>query len=114
MLYIKISYETGNTFGSFEETLTLDQTWMKPEIVTENMKRIWDHYNWYSAKNSSYQDPVPEPEWQERLSHKTHKDYNDWYVLLQNDDETEFEYYASAWIGYFESLVDVSITMDRP
>jgi len=113
MLYIKISYKTGNTFESSGETLTLDHAWTDPTIVVENMKRIWDHYNWYSAKNSAWLDPVPAPEWQARLSVKEY-DYQHYQILLKDDNGTEFELSRIFWIGYFETLVEVSVTMNKP
>jgi hypothetical protein len=40
---IKISYRTGNSFGSHDEERTLEHTWKNKDIARENLDRIKEH-----------------------------------------------------------------------
>ena len=44
---IKISYQTGNSFGSEDTTDYLEITWDDIDIAKENLQRIREHYEMY-------------------------------------------------------------------
>ena len=47
MYSIKISYATGNSFGSHNEEESLDLTWENLDIAKENLRAIKEHYDMY-------------------------------------------------------------------
>lgn len=47
MYSIKISYATGNSFGSSNEDELLDLTWKNLDIAKENLLAIKEHYDMY-------------------------------------------------------------------
>lgn len=47
MYSIKISYATGNSFGSSDEVDFLELTWKNLDIAKENLRAIKEHYDMY-------------------------------------------------------------------
>jgi len=58
---IKISYSTGDSFGSEDTTSYLELTWQNIEIAKENMIRIKEHYEMYRSINR-YNKPLTQDE----------------------------------------------------
>ena len=48
MYSIKISYSTGNSFGSHDEIDFLDLTWSNLDIAKENLRAIKEHHDMYN------------------------------------------------------------------
>jgi hypothetical protein len=44
---IRISYSTGNSFGSHDATDYIELTWNSLDIAKENLQRIKEHYDMY-------------------------------------------------------------------
>lgn len=112
MYKIKISYQTGNSFGSEDTEVTLDYGWEDVNVVTQNLKRIKEHYELYKEMADEYHATF------EEMKSKYGK--KDWFVedsrytaeldfvashslYLYLDDGSKFQYGCS-WCGYFESL----------
>ena len=49
MYRIKISYSTGNSFGSDDTWDYLELTWKDLDIAKENLQRIKEHYTLYEG-----------------------------------------------------------------
>lgn len=106
---IKISYETGDSGGLYDEVGHIEHEWKNLEIAKENLKRIKEHYLWYDEKEClrrkrSDEGIHEEPEW--------HKGLYPYQIMIKTDDEKEVEYHAY-WVGYFESLQRAEIIFDK-
>ena len=51
---IKISYQTGNSFGSEDTFDYLELEWDNIEVAKENLIRIKEHYKFYRSIERSY------------------------------------------------------------
>lgn len=144
MYKIKVSYSTGNSFGSHDTDDYLELSWKDLDIAKENLIYIKEHYDMYMALNG----------YASRKSKGSQLELNkdkDWFVnvpklycISQNraidenqkeryKDDWEYrvdEYYAESalklkadngnymqmsafWCGYFESLQEVEIVLDK-
>lgn len=108
---IRISYQTGNSFGSEDEEETLPHTWENREIARENLARIKTHYEYYELINKSHisYDKFKEEVLALAAQYKT----NDWlldeyYLNLKTDEGKDYRIQAF-WCGYFETLYGASI-----
>ncbi len=109
---IKISYETGDSFGSNDETDYLDLEWTKLDVAKENLKRIDEHYKMYT-KMRGWQ-----PNENELDIVKKNKD-KAWFVEAYPSGSIRFitddgeDYQISCfWCGYFETLHGAEIKPD--
>jgi len=104
---IQISYRTGDSFSSRDETSTLELTWDKLNVAKANLKRIEEHYRWYEEINSTYKPLLKdkltnkEPEWHKGIEH-------DFVLILKTDDDRDFQF-SAFWCGYFETLYSAEI-----
>ena len=104
MFKIIYNYNTGDSFHQEHELHgEIETTWENIEIAEENLKRIEEHYSFYEElynhESKSKKQIIEE-----------NKD-KIWFVRkyefclnLKADDGKEFQYSASKWCGYFESL----------
>ena len=60
MYKIKVSYQTGDSFGTEDVEMTLDFDWTDINVVTQNLKRIKEHYEMYQEMAESYHAPFKE------------------------------------------------------
>lgn len=98
MYRIEISYETGDSFNSENRTDYVEGEWANLDIITENLKRIEEHYLWYDYAHSGYTHSPKKREKPEFADPKY--DFN---LSLKLDDGTEYMY-CTFWCGYFETL----------
>lgn len=104
MVYkIKVEYQTGDSFNSYDEEEILDITWNDADIAKENLRRIQEHYNWAEVLYTS--NSIDRPKW---LENTGCSEYN---IPLLLDDGT-IQRVAVSWVGYFETLYGASIISD--
>lgn len=109
---IRIHYSTGDSFNTYNEEQVLEYEWKNLNIVKENLKRIKNHYDWYSngtfaPHKSDWQKNIPKFCVQ-ATSFKVTSKYDYAIKLLHDDGEREYQLYPF-WIGYFEHLYSAEI-----
>jgi hypothetical protein len=69
MYKIKYSYRTGDSFHSEDREEILEFDWEDIDLAKAALKRIEDHYRWYTSRDicSSYSDELPRPEWHKAI-----------------------------------------------
>ena len=118
MYKIQIDYHTGDSFGSHDETDTLEFKFHNADIAEGNCLRIVEHYRHYEEMQyDSYEDRVAKyggKRWFKKAKDKKHmSDYDALYSLILLTDAGEpFVYSASQWCGYFEGLHSVETILD--
>lgn len=111
MYQIRISYQTGDSFHTEDTETILDYDWGDVNVVTQNLKRIREHYEMYQEMADRYHASFKEM--------KGEYGKKDWFVVdgeaidlagtaarclyLYLDDGTKFQY-SCPWCGYFETL----------
>ena len=60
MYKIKVYYRTGDSFGNEDTEAILDYDWENIDVVTQNMKRIREHYEMYQEMADGYHAPTKE------------------------------------------------------
>lgn len=104
---IKIDYQTGDSFGSSDESQYIELGWNDLESAKESLKRIKNHYE-YVLENDYYNKPESDlPEgviW--------NNNYNILQLELITDDKEPYIYH-SFWTGYFERLYKAEIICDN-
>jgi hypothetical protein len=118
---IKITYETGNSFGSHIEEDYLNYVWINLEIAKENLQSIKQHYLYYKKRNSGWGAYRLTDEQKNEIidSHKKYSwfsvhdfdKFSDFYLSLKLDENfyRDFEVF---WAGYFEKLQEIEIVFD--
>ena len=109
---IEIYYQTGSTFGSSEETSTLDLEWNNLDIIKDNLNRIREHHKWYED-NHGYR--IYSERDKSRIKKPKCADAKRYSCIkLLTDDKKELEICAF-WVGYFETLYYAKvITLEDP
>jgi len=105
---IRIDYQTGNSFGSHDETDYLDLTWENLDVAKANLKRIEEHYDLYRKINKYGITPKEKEKLIETNKNKdwfTLSTYGDFSssLILKTDDYRDYMLHAF-WTGYFERL----------
>jgi hypothetical protein len=96
---IEYNYDTGNSFGTETGLIGfLELEWGSKEIAKENLKRIEEHYKWYSSKNSWRNQKVEDVSDRDWFV----KEY-DFCLVLKTDEGNDWQI-SAPWCGYFESL----------
>jgi len=94
---IKISYRTGNSFGTTDEEGYLDYEWDNLNMAKRSLRRIKNH-NEYCDEYDMFiepKEPIEGVVWDERYK----------YVHLELITDDGKPYRCSAfWVGYFERL----------
>lgn len=115
MYYIEYDYETGNTFGSHEESRVLTTAELgygegfkfeKLEDAKEVLKRMREHYDWKDSISTTYGDDLERPKWLSRSLTNSSDSFN-----CEVDGE-EVIFYGH-YIGYFERLIGASIVSEK-
>lgn len=99
MYTIEITYQTGDSFGSNEETDIVGYSWDSLDNAKESLQRIKEHYSYYQSKNSRFREKVDKP------SH--YKD--DYSVVIVGNYKDKVEEISAFWCGYFETLYEAKI-----
>jgi hypothetical protein len=100
---IKYCYQTGDSFHTEQLTKVLEFEWEDLEISKESLKRIKEHWKWYSYKTNyyGYKEEVEKPNWHNvDTSHVTDEHY---LMNIRMDNGKEVQFWPP-WCGYFESL----------
>lgn len=113
MYRIKVFYQTGDSFHTEDTETIIDYGWEDADVVTQNLKRIREHYEMYQEMADRYHASFKE-------MRKKYGD-RDWFVYsngtnivapeflashtlyLYLDDGSKFQY-SCEWCGYFERL----------
>ena len=109
MYRIKIDYTTGDSFHT-EETFTyLEGTFKNMETVEENIERIKNHYEYYQKYDDMWKKPAE----------KTPKGViwdKEWRAITLEtvDDDGNLFTTMPDWMGYFETLNELSVETDTP
>ena len=101
---IKVYYNTGDSFGTYEKVELLDYGWKNKEVAEQNLIRIKSHANWYENDCHYYNDKTVKPDF-------VHEEY-DFALNLLLDDGSEF-LYSTDWCDYFGSLTHAVIESDE-
>lgn len=104
MYRIKISYKTGNSFGSEDKEDFLDYTWTNIEMAKKSLERIKNHYEFYMEQSNVYEKP--EGKLPEGVVWDTK--YRAINLELLDDNGKPYPIYPF-WIGYFEKLYSAEI-----
>jgi hypothetical protein len=108
---IKYSYRTGDSFHTEDLEDILEYDWDDLEFAKESLKRIKEHYAWYSYKTNYYSkmDEVAKPEWHNvNYSHVSDEHY---LMNIRMDNGKEVQFWPP-WCGYFETLYGAEITIE--
>lgn len=103
MYDIKITYQTGNSEGSYTTTDLLELPVCELRIAKENLQRIKQHYQIYLQREEYYRSPpvINYPEFvspDEGLS-----------LTFKIDDTKTHTISYAFWTGYFERLISAKI-----
>jgi hypothetical protein len=101
MYDIEITYQTGNSFNTYNATDLLDLPVESLSIAKENLQRIKQHWKIYEDKDS-FSPQI--------------KDIPDFYIdergiILKINDTTSHTILSPFWTGYFESLISARIVV---
>jgi ADP-dependent phosphofructokinase/glucokinase len=118
---ILISYQTGDSFRSYDEEQYLETTWEDIDIAKENLQRIKEHYEWVQSHGRFSDGPLPIPRFikprnkkdkiVEHYKNPTHTQIQfeyEYYIPIKLDDGTE-EICCAFWNGYFQTLYRAKI-----
>lgn len=119
---IKYDYQTGDSFGSSDETGFLELTWTNLDVAKANLNRIKEHYDQYKLLESYIKRAEPQTVLSENSSKdwfvsegKKKDQFDEYYsthcLILYTDDGKQFQLHAP-WCGYFEGLHSAEIIVD--
>lgn len=109
---IKVRYQTGNSFDSWEETDEIGWSWDDVETAREALTRLHKHYKWYQDHRSSFREAGPRPDFVGRDETKSdHLGEDSAFVQLPTDDGGTRTIYPM-YIGYFERPIEAWIELD--
>ncbi len=109
---IEYNYDTGDTFRTEEDlTSELEFEWENLDIAKENLKRIKEHYEWYSSKESYRKKDMDPPSWWNCDSGTSMKNMEHYLINLKMDNGKEVQIHAP-WCGYFETLNSAKIIQE--
>lgn len=122
---IKIDYVTGNSFGSEDTSSIIELEWNDLEVAKANLKRIQDHWAYYTAKEGrrwwSREKEAKElitkvelekPDWLVTKYHDaTFKGSHHCLIKLYADNGNVFQTWPP-YVGYFESLTSAEIVSE--
>lgn len=108
---IKITYQTGNSFGSNEEEDIIPYEWTDFNKVQEALKAINDHhianneyeFSSYNDRDKLYEKYINEP-W---LELGFGSDFR--FSLKMPLDNGTYQSFSAFWHGHFERLISVEI-----
>ena len=104
MYKIKYCYQTGDSFSNEDCESILEYEFESLEFAKESLKRIKQHYEWYTEKNDCYRenpkDKVKKPSW---YTADTGEYGYDACINIRLNETTEV-IFSCPWCGYFERL----------
>ena len=112
MYNIKITYITGDSFGSCETEDLVGCSWNNLDLAKKALKDIREHHKFFSGYSyeRKSRDEIKDKSWFAREKDS----YMAEYTLKLQDDSGEFQTISAFWMGYFESLIEAEIIEDDP
>lgn len=122
--FLKVHYQTGDSFGSETTTDLLEWDWKDYDIAVENANRIQEHYKMFTETSlygeSSYEKM--EKKWGEKRWFRRSEEINfhsasnsAFSINLIDDNGNDFAYSTGMWCGYFEHRFEVEVVfISRP
>lgn len=108
MYKIKVFYETGSSFGRWDDETILDYDWEDMDVVSQNLKRIREHYEMYKEMANTYhasfdeiKDKYGDKDWFVSRENEAFMATHSLYLYLDNGSKFQ---YSCEWCGYFERL----------
>lgn len=110
---IKYSYRTGDSFNTYDNEDVLEYEWEHLEKAKEALKRIREHYDWYTYKESHgyNKKEVEKPKWHNVNSEHASLSGEHCLINIQMDNGAEVQFWPP-WCGYFEKLYGAEIEGD--
>lgn len=111
---IKISYETGNSFGRNTAEDYFELEWENLDIAKQNLQFIKEHYEMYKELESyrnkkSKEEIFSENKDKEWFVYKDGDPYFSQYCMKFKTDLGTYTQTSCFWCGYFETLYAASI-----
>lgn len=118
MYTIEVTYQTGDSFNSYEETNTIGLVWEDKQLARKALAAIKEHYTLYSEQESysrnkniqEIRDKAMSSEWYlKAIEGSTDKwtkspEYWQYNCAVEMDDGSYRNIPTNMWCGYFESL----------
>lgn len=119
MYTIEITYKTGDSFGSHEETECIGLQWEDKALARKALHNIKEHYTLYQENESSWRRErtkeqilaeVIIKDWYVNAS-KCEYDlkYPSFHICSAQMDNGEWRNLPMFWIGYFEDLREAKV-----
>ena len=113
---IKVTYKTGDSFGSYTDVENLDYGWDE-ETAKLNAEFIIEHYDAYQGVNDTWyekpdMDSVRQKPWYVEPEGKWTEVSPTLYLLPGKDGKEPFKY-CCPWCGYFENLISVEVIIQE-
>lgn len=114
---IKITYQTGDSFGTHVEEDVLEYEWESIDYAKDSLRRIKEHYEWNQKR--SYNDSLitdkNRPSWHNPKGYHPSRSMDrsviPSIINLDIDENTEIQFPAM-WLGYFERLIRCQIVCE--
>jgi len=104
MYTIKITYKTGNSFGSHTEIDLIGACWENINKAGETLEKIRIHNNYFNDKNNY-----------KKTFHKNKElEKHSEYSIAIESDNNEKIIITAFWRGYFERLISAEIALYDP
>lgn len=109
---IKCFYETGSSFGRWDEETTLELVNNDLAVAKDNLSRIAEHYKAHQAiENHSWHEE--RRKWTEFKDERWYSDtYPQFTVILKTDNGNDLKLSVTEWCGYFERLHSAELVCD--
>ena len=111
---IRVEYTSGDSFGSWDTSDTLEMTWEDQSVARANIQRIREHHQFCQANKRNWDDREGERE--KRIAPFKGKDWvvtyhgeiSEYSIILKTDDGKNWQI-GVGWEGYFETLNAIEI-----
>lgn len=107
---IRAYYQTGNSFNCYDEEMEIEYVWRNLTSAQKSLQRIKNHYEYYKKYHNLWEKP------KEALPSGVYwnNEYKFIGLTLLDDNSKEFGY-NPPWLGYFEKLkwVEISLNTER-
>ena len=120
MYTIELTYSTGNSFGSHEETDQIALAWKDKELARTALRSIKEHDEYYKKlngynrqTNDALHEEMQEFEWYTRSSGTSDHTMRGYCFALELDDGSWKDVSVSMWCGYFEQLHQAQIVVQE-
>jgi len=108
---IKISYQTGNSFGRHDAEDYFELEWENLDIAKQNLQFIKEHYKMYQELESYRSKRSKEEifsEYKNKEWFVADKEYSEHCMKFKTDSNTYMQTWVF-WCGYFETLYGAEI-----